>query len=90
VLPATVPVTAFKANLGHTLAASGVLEAIGILGMMQKGQLWPVLHLDQPLDEGRPLNLVRHCQAWTPGPVLKNSFAFGGINASLILTPGEN
>jgi 3-oxoacyl-[acyl-carrier-protein] synthase II len=82
-----VPVTAFKGHMGHTLAASGAIETIAILGMFAQGTLWPILNLSQPLAEGADLDYITLSRAWAPGPVLKNSFAFGGINASLVITP---
>ncbi len=82
-----VPVTAFKGQLGHTLAASGAIESVAIFGMMDRRELWPILHLTHPLPEGADLDFVTTRRAWNPGVVLKNSFAFGGINASLVLAP---
>jgi 3-oxoacyl-[acyl-carrier-protein] synthase II len=81
------PVTAFKGNLGHTLAASGAMETIGILGMMANRMLWPIRNLSQPLAEGQELEFLLAARTWQPGLVLKNTFAFGGINASLVLAP---
>ncbi|NTV52682.1 MAG: hypothetical protein HGA76_06700, partial [Candidatus Firestonebacteria bacterium] len=82
-----VPVTAFKGQLGHTLAASGAIECIGLAGMFSRRELWPIMHFENPLPEGEGLNIVGSKRVWVPGPVLKNSFAFGGINASLVLAP---
>lgn len=84
-----VPVTAFKGHIGHTLAASGALEAIGLAGMLVRRTLWPIRNLGQPLPEGAGLDFVAAARPWQPGPVLKNNFAFGGINASLVLAPVE-
>jgi 3-oxoacyl-[acyl-carrier-protein] synthase II len=83
------PITAFKGQLGHTLAASGAIECIAIAGMFAQKELWPITHLQNPLPEGEGLDFVRTKRAWVPGPVLKNSFAFGGINASLVLAPAD-
>ncbi|MCD4814744.1 beta-ketoacyl-[acyl-carrier-protein] synthase family protein [bacterium] len=84
-----VAVTAFKGSTAHTLAAAGGIESIGVLGMMEAGQLWPIRRLDTPLAEGRELDFVRTPRDWEPGYVMKNSFAFGGINVSLVLAPPE-
>jgi 3-oxoacyl-[acyl-carrier-protein] synthase II len=83
------PVTAFKGQLGHTLAASGAIESIALAGMFAQKELWPIAHLQDPLPEGAGLDFVGARRAWVPGPVLKNSFAFGGVNATLVLAPWE-
>jgi 3-oxoacyl-[acyl-carrier-protein] synthase II len=39
------------------------------------------------VDEALDLDVVTAERTWTPGPVLSNSFGFGGHNATLLLTP---
>lgn len=82
-----VAVTAFKGSTAHTLAAAGGIESIGVLGMMTAKQLWPIVRLEKPLEEGAELDFVHSIREWNPGNVMKNSFAFGGINVSLVLAP---
>jgi 3-oxoacyl-(acyl-carrier-protein) synthase len=72
------------------LAASGAIECIAITGMFAQKELWPIGHLQNPLPEGEGLDFVSAKRTWVPGPVLKNSFAFGGINASLVLAPMDS
>lgn len=79
-----VPVSSSKGNLGHTLGASGALELIVSLAMMEKGVLFPTLNLAK-VDEG--CQGIAHLM--TPLQrkvriVMKNCFAFGGINAALV------
>ena len=78
------PVSSMKGHIGHTLGASGALELILSLMMMRKGEIYPTLNLEvvDPSCEG-----VHHVVERTAAPIgtiLKNSFAFGGINAVLV------
>lgn len=80
----TAPVSSMKGHIGHTLGASGALELILSLVMMEKGELYPTLNLEvvDPSCEG-----ICHVTERTPKTVntlLKNSFAFGGINAVVV------
>ncbi|MEW5908462.1 MAG: beta-ketoacyl-[acyl-carrier-protein] synthase family protein [Thermodesulfobacteriota bacterium] len=81
----TKPVSSLKGHLGHTMAASGSLEIIGSIGMMEKKQIIPTLNLDK-ID---PMcNKTRHVQRVESAAIryiLKNSFALGGVNSSLVL-----
>ncbi|CAK7039281.1 MAG: 3-oxoacyl-[acyl-carrier-protein] synthase 1 [Desulfovibrio sp.] len=81
----TVPVSALKGHMGHTMAASGVLELAGCLGMMQHSLLIPTRNLDSPAPECGGINHVRELTATPVAAVLKNNFALGGINCSLVL-----
>ena len=82
-----VSVTAIKGYTGHTLGASGAIEAVATILMMREGFIAPTLNLERPDPHLPPLNHV------IGNPVDKrftvsvnNNFAFGGINTSLILS----
>jgi len=80
-----VPVSSLKGHMGHTMAASGALELIACIGMMQRGQLFPTRNLEHPDEQ---CSSIRHVRGVTDTPVrnvLKNSFALGGIISSLVL-----
>lgn len=80
-----VPVSSIKGYFGHTLGASGVLELIAVLNMMETDVIVPTRNLDEP-DEG--CKGIYHVQSPTNkriNIVVKNSFAFGGINTVLII-----
>lgn len=84
-----VPVSANKSCFGHTLGASGGIEAIAALLGIERGLLPPNLNLENPdpacnvrLVGGEPERLERPL-------VMKNSFGFGGSNGVLVLGPGE-
>lgn len=81
----TVPVSGFKGHMGHTMAASGVLELAGCLGMMRHSLLIPTRNLDTPAPECGGINHIRELAAQPLTAVLKNNFAMGGINCSLVL-----
>ena len=80
----TVPVSSLKGHLGHTLGASGALELIASLIMMQKGVLYPTLNLDTVSPDCEGIGHVRSPLSRRVEVVVKNSFAFGGINAVLV------
>ena len=79
-----VPVSSLKGHLGHTLGASGSLELIAVLLMMERSELLPTLHLEHIAEDCSGVNLIREKQTQEIGVFLKNCFAFGGINATLL------
>ncbi|MDY0212712.1 MAG: beta-ketoacyl-[acyl-carrier-protein] synthase family protein [Desulfuromonadaceae bacterium] len=80
-----VPVSSFKGHLGHTLAASGAIELGATVAMMRRGEIAATrnLHTIDPQCSGVSL-LQRNLQI-SPKYVLKNNFAMGGINCTIIL-----
>jgi 3-oxoacyl-[acyl-carrier-protein] synthase II len=81
-----VPVSSTKSMIGHLISAAGAVEAVAAIGCMSAGWVHPTINLDEP-DAGCDLDYVahtarRHAQRY----VLSNSFAFGGQNASLLIT----
>lgn len=80
-----VPVSSLKGHLGHTMAASGAIELIGSVAMLQRQELVATLNLEN-LDPA--CAQIRHVRPGESRPVrhlLKNNFALGGVNASLVL-----
>ncbi len=83
-----VHVTATKPYHGHSLGASGAIEAAISCICFEEGWLPPILNLEHP-GEDCDLNYVRGSGRTGPvGITLSNSFGFGGINACLVLMPG--
>jgi len=83
------PVNSFKGYLGHTLGASGSIELSIVIDMMNNNVIYPTLNLDN-VDEA--CNMINHVQTKLNRKIdfiLKNCFAFGGINASIILKKYE-
>lgn len=78
-----VPVNALKSQLGHTIGASGILESIFSIMMMQHSTILPTInYTPDPLCQ---INVIPEATETPIRYVLKNSFGFGGNNASLIL-----
>lgn len=80
----SVPVSSLKGHLGHTLGASGGIELIATLEMAARSELLPTLNLEHPDEECGSLDLIRGIRPREIRFFLKNSFAFGGINATLL------
>jgi 3-oxoacyl-[acyl-carrier-protein] synthase II len=80
-----VPVSSLKGHLGHTLGASGPIELIACLKMMQQKIILPTKHLENIAED---CNCIQHVLEIREQPFrrfLKNSFAFGGINAAMVI-----
>lgn len=86
-----LPCSSTKPLTGHALGAAGAIEAaIAWLTVAGDGRL-PVHHFDGQRDaELPPIALVApgHRLPQAPQHVMSNSFAFGGNNASLVLSHG--
>jgi len=80
----SVPVSSLKGNLGHTLGASGPIELIATLIMMQEGVIYPTLNLRNPSPDCDGIQHVTEPLAKPLTTIIKNSFAFGGINSALV------
>ena len=84
VFGAKVPVSSLKGHLGHTLGASGPLEMAAVFEMAHHGVLIPTRNL---VDIDPACAGIDHVTAPREKQIrtfFKNSFAFGGINASMI------
>jgi 3-oxoacyl-[acyl-carrier-protein] synthase-1 len=85
----TVPrFCSMKRTLGHTLAASGALEAVFSICALTQGFIPPTAGFTEP----DPLiNAIPAVSGHTElRHILKNSFGFGGNNASVVLSAVEN
>ncbi len=84
---ASPPVTSIKGVTGHGLGACGAIEAVAVLLSIEHGFIPPTAGYEQP-DPEIHLDVVSSPgRAWEPGPVLSNSFGFGGHNGCLVITP---
>ncbi|MBI4488868.1 MAG: hypothetical protein HY694_07260, partial [Deltaproteobacteria bacterium] len=81
-----VPVTATKSLHGHLLSASGAVELISSLIMLQHGVILPIANCDNP-DPECGLDLVRDAPRVKSGmrSVLLNAFGLFGEAASLVI-----
>lgn len=83
------PVSSVKGTTGHALGASGAIEAAVAVMAIDRAELPPNVGLTQ-LDPDIPLDdVVTERRSWDPGPVVSNSFGFGGHNTVLVVTPHE-
>jgi 3-oxoacyl-(acyl-carrier-protein) synthase len=83
---AEVPVSSIKALTGHMMGASGAVEAIASLLALEKGVIpptWNWVEKDPDCDIDCVPNEPRQAKL---KHVLSNSYAFGGNNASLLLS----
>jgi 3-oxoacyl-[acyl-carrier-protein] synthase-1 len=78
------PFCSMKRTLGHTLAASGILESVFAIKALNNGIIPPTAGFEEADEqiEAVPSEMQR-CALKT---VLKNSFGFGGNNASVIFS----
>jgi 3-oxoacyl-[acyl-carrier-protein] synthase II len=81
---ASVPVSSLKGYIGHTLGASGAIELAASLRMMEQSVVYPTLNLENVSAECEGVLHVKQPMKKQITTVLKNAFAFGGINAALI------
>jgi 3-oxoacyl-[acyl-carrier-protein] synthase II len=79
-----VPVSGLKGHMGHTLGASGSLELIVCLAMMERGRIFATRNLENVADDCRGVQHVQESTARELRTIVKNCFAFGGINAVLV------
>ena len=90
VFPHRPPTTSIKGVTGHSLGAAGALEAVASLLTIQN-ELIPPTRGTQNLDPEVDLDIVlNEARPWTPGPIISNSFGFGGHNGSLVIGPVES
>ena len=78
------PFCSVKRTLGHTLAASGILEAVFAIKAMENGVVPPTAGFEIADEEiGAVPSLYKKCQI---DHLLKNSFGFGGNNAAVVFS----
>lgn len=80
------PFSSTKAYTGHTLAASGGIEAVfGILAL-NNGSLLPNLNFKQAIEETGLVPVKNYSEGNKVKHILSNSFGFGGNNSTIILS----
>lgn len=80
-----VPVSSLKGHLGHTMAASGAIELAGTIGMAQHQQLIATRNLQEVDERCAGILHLQQSRQQKLTTILKNNFAMGGINCTLIL-----
>ncbi len=79
-----VPVSASKSSLGHMIGAGAAVESILAVKALADGLLPPTLNCEVPDPECDLDYVASGARSHRARFVLKNSFGFGGSNASLV------
>ncbi|MEP7240200.1 MAG: beta-ketoacyl-ACP synthase II [Devosia sp.] len=80
-------VSSTKSATGHMLGAAGAIEAVYSLMALREQMLPPTLNLEDPEPVAAQFDLVaKFAKPKALKHVLSNSFGFGGVNASLVLS----
>jgi 3-oxoacyl-[acyl-carrier-protein] synthase II len=82
------PVTSTKGVTGHLIAAAGAVEAVASVLAAREEQAPPTAN-HQRTDPEIVLDVIAGSPRSLRGPVLSNSFGFGGHNATLVVGPPE-
>ena len=83
------PVTSIKGVTGHSLGAAGAIEAVAVALTLERALIPPTVGLEE-LDPEIHLDIVTGApRPFTPGPVLSNSFGFGGHNGCVVIGPAS-
>jgi 3-oxoacyl-(acyl-carrier-protein) synthase len=85
-----IPVVGNKASLGHSIAASGALELISCVLSLRDQIVPPTINYTFPDIECDLDYVIDGCRCCKLRNVMSNSFAFGGSNASLIISKYES
>jgi len=80
-----IPVSAIKSMTGHGIGASGSIELVGVLLAMQNGFIPPTINLETHDPECDLDYVPNSARKQKLDIILKNSLAFGGKNASLVV-----
>ncbi len=81
------PVSGTKGVTGHLIAAAGAVEAV-ISTLTIRDKIMPPTANFNKLGDDIDLDIVHgEPRAYDGGPVLSNSFGFGGHNASVLIAP---
>ncbi|MFB6202535.1 MAG: beta-ketoacyl synthase [Halorhabdus sp.] len=82
------PVTSTKSMLGHTLGASGAIEAAITAKAVQEGRRPPTINYETP-DPECDIPIVHETEEMEQSVAISNSAGFGGTNGSLIIEEAD-
>lgn len=80
------PFNATKSFTGHTLAATGAIEAIFSVFSIENGELYPSLNCKNPIEEYGISPIQKFKAGENVNHVLSNSFGFSGNCTSLVIS----
>lgn len=78
-----IAMNATKSMIGHSLGASGGLEAIATIKAITDEMVHPTINLDNP-EPGLDFHIPTHAEPWNVKAAISNSFGFGGHNATVV------
>jgi 3-oxoacyl-[acyl-carrier-protein] synthase II len=85
-----MPFSSMKSYFGHTLGACGAQEVWLTIEMMNREEFWPTLNLQNLDPRCADLDyIVGGPRRISTDHIVSNSFAFGGINTSLVFKRWE-
>ena len=77
-------INSLKGHIGHTMGASGSLESIACINMLKNQLIIPTKNLHQEDERCANLRYVKQTEKINLNVIMKNSFAIGGNNCSLL------
>ncbi len=80
-----IPVSALKSMMGHLLGAAGGVETAMAFMTLRNGIVLPTINLENPDPECDLDYVPEGARKQDVSVILKNSFGFGGTNASLVI-----
>ena len=84
-----IPISSTKSMIGHSLGASGALEAVACVKTITEGTIHPTINYQDP-DPDCDLDYVpNYAREKDVNVVLSNAFGFGGQNACLVFRKFE-
>ena len=84
-----IPISSTKAMIGHSLGASGALEAVACVSALTSGIIHPTINYETP-DQACDLDYVPNtARPQEVRVALSNAFGFGGQNACLVFRKFE-
>ena len=81
-----VPISSTKSMTGHVLGASGAIEAVLCVQVLQHDLLPPTINYETPDPECDLDYIPNTARKARPNHIMSNSFGFGGHNASIIIS----
>jgi 3-oxoacyl-(acyl-carrier-protein) synthase len=82
---AKVPVSSTKSMHGHAMGASGAIELVAVVEAMRRGVIPPTANYTTPDPECDLDYVPNEPREQQVAAALSSSFAFGGLNAVLVL-----
>jgi 3-oxoacyl-[acyl-carrier-protein] synthase II len=83
-----IPVSSTKSMTGHLISAAGAVECVASILCANVGMVHPTINLDNPDPECDLDYVANTARRVDVGYFMSNSFAFGGMNASLVFRNG--